>query len=235
MTQAAERRLKGKKGCGASDHSTDGKLPPAVQLEVDKAVRDGKVEVIDLTLDSDDEDDLGTRSRDGSAQEEGREGKRAKQEPLFLADSDDEDVKPFLPPVASTSKLAKPPRKLDSIVPPSSGTSTQPLVVNQKPPSTVDGPSTPTTWSCEICTFQNPLLFLACSICRAERSRTIPAQLANLAAKQEAAKEEKRLAQAKREKRDEGWSCTNCYAMTSHDFWCCVGCGEVKKDSSRSY
>lgn len=237
LAEAAERRAKGRKGCGGNDHATNGKLPAAVQLEVDKAVRDGKVEVIDLTIDSDDEeeyaiDSKGTRSRDGSAPEDEREVKKVKPE-LFLSESDEDDVKPFQQPQASTSNLAKPkaPPKLKSIVHPPPSAAVKRPAVDKKPPPPAPAALAPSTWSCEICTFQNPLLYLACSICQTVRPAKTLAQRSQ--AVDEKAQEEREKRQ-KREREEEGWKCSNCKTKTSHDFWCCSRCGEVKKDSSRA-
>jgi hypothetical protein len=108
---------------------------------------------------------------------------------------------------------------------------------NFGPPATTDD------WACQLCTFINPIQFLACDACGTERSQSVlVAAKANTTVKQQpqrlnrkpvSIKKEEDLgvkAEVKKKEKSLGWKCA-CGAFMEHRWWTCSACGRLKESS----
>ena len=123
--QAAEARQRAIKSCGGhADVGSDPKARDKVQQEVDKAVRDGHVEVIDLTWEDDDDepwlpvmpDEAKARDVKGHAKGAESEGeleivelkggisKRRKQDKVEILDDDLIIITPLVPSTSGSTR-----------------------------------------------------------------------------------------------------------------------------------
>ncbi|SGY79369.1 BQ5605_C008g05113 [Microbotryum silenes-dioicae] len=235
LAEAAERRAQANKACGA-DHSGDHHLPPAIQAEIDQAEADGTVHVVDLTLDSDGEDEDVPRAIGDLVPP------KVKQESDPNLSSDGIEILSVgvpskrQPPPPSNAASAKKTRSSSSTP---STTSQQPHGSRNRPASgartsssvSLASSSTSDSWTCPTCTYDNILPFLTCEMCVTERPHTSkPTMLfrPHWVAREAGAPDPSIL------DLDEGWICSTCTTMNQHAFWTCSSCGTVKKSSTRS-
>ncbi|GJN89671.1 hypothetical protein Rhopal_002658-T1 [Rhodotorula paludigena] len=208
LAEAAERRMNTKKTCGgddAHDHPSGSKkedLPRDVQDDIDRAERDSRSFVIDLTLDDSDEDDVdadepadrpASNAASSNRPQAGKREKRTSSSPELQV----------LPPAkraitasatASSSRAPAPTSR--SAQAPAPALSTPATSASASPPTTTAAAA---GWICSLCTYQNySPLALACEIRNVQ----------------------------------DGWACHACSMVNEHLFWSCGTCGTVKRSSA---
>lgn len=81
-------------------------------------------------------------------------------------------------------------------------------------------------WTCPSCTLHNPINFLACDACTAERPLLITAQIAVA---------ERRSVSASTSQKPtlqpDNWTCSQCTTVMEHKWWTCSTCGKMKESS----
>ncbi|GAA5977631.1 hypothetical protein JCM5350_002300 [Sporobolomyces pararoseus] len=254
LADAAERRLKAMKGCGGGDSEHDHTsgsaqrdLPRNVQEEIEKAEKDSKSFVIDLTTEDDDEpvqeeqfgEEEFTRSRgkkrviDLDEEEEDKKPdlkkEREESPDLIIVSSSASGSTKKQPPTASK------PRRLS----PAPTTSSSSQLHNSASLATTfesDG------WACPLCTYFNPSsLHLSCSICLSERPRpnqpstnsssSSSSSLPTAMTLKSISGTTKRVRMRPREWEEEFWMCHECGKEMEKMFWTCSNCGTVKLTS----
>ncbi|GAA5839321.1 hypothetical protein JCM3766R1_004799 [Sporobolomyces carnicolor] len=252
LADAAERRIKAKKGCGGEDGrhdhtsgSAQQDLPREVQDEIERAEQDSRRIVIDLTED----DDAGGCADNSFGEEEFRpSGQAAKRQATGAEQATaDRDEKPGLreesPDLIIVSSSAA------SI---SRGSAQR----NKKRPAESSPPPLPRPdldsgsrqpqdgWACELCTFFNPSsLHLSCSICLAERPRLASSSSLTASTSSSASTmpttmtlksitgTKKQVVMRPRNWEEEFWVCEQCGKEMEKMFWTCRDCGSVKSSS----
>ncbi|GAA5916390.1 uncharacterized protein JCM6883_000628 [Sporobolomyces salmoneus] len=256
LADAAERRLKALKGCGGQDGedaqhdhtsgSSQKDLPKEVQEEIERAEKDSRRVVIDLTQeDSDDEKE----EEFGSEEFKSTKGKRKAN----MEKNEEEDRKPDLtreesPDLiivssTSTSTTSQQPTKKKRPAPsspPSSSSNRRP------PPSTSTSSLSASTsqvssegWACELCTYFNPSsLHLSCSICLAERPSVASSSSSATTSTSSTMPSTMTLKSITGTKKqvvmrpsDEFWYCGYCGKEMEKMFWTCGDCGRMKESS----
>ncbi|SCV70863.1 BQ2448_3625 [Microbotryum intermedium] len=239
LAEAAERRAQANKACGA-DHSGDHHLPPAIQTEIDQAEADGSRHIIDLTLESDGEDDASPNVGDHVPS-------RVKKEADPDPSSDGIEILSVVgpskrQPPSSNAAPANKVKSLSSSTPSStsqqaSGSSTRRATTGARTSSsnpTTSSSSSMTSWTCPTCTYDNiSPLSLTCEMCATEKPHTNGVASFPQARTSQRAIDERAPGPSILEL-DEGWICSTCTTMNQHAFWTCSSCGMVKKSSRRS-
>ncbi|GAA5897121.1 hypothetical protein JCM6882_001798 [Rhodosporidiobolus microsporus] len=262
LADAAERRLRATKSCGGDDahqHPSGSRkedLPADVQADIDRAEKDSRRVVIDLTaLDSDEEGEavLAGPSTSGSG--------RVKAEPVddvpatkrkrtSAPSSDDVEVLPSGRSLSSASRLLNPPSRFTTplqrpssrsapTASSSSTTSSRPSSAAPRPSASSSRPSqtqplsrrlTPqAAWTCPTCTYANASPFsLACEVCLTER----PAGTIVVGADVGPSRGRTPVGGAGKVVKD-GWACESCSTRNEHVFWTCKVCGRMKRSSER--
>ncbi|GAA5894594.1 hypothetical protein JCM8208_006281 [Rhodotorula glutinis] len=254
LAEAAERRMRVKKTCGgddAHDHpsgSSKANLPPEVQDDINRAERDSRTVVLDLTEDSGDEDEpvvvvggpsgSSSSSRTRVKPEPDDDGRARSSSPeLEVLPAKRSAPRPSSAPkkrrraAASTSSAPRAPPSSRSTSATSSAAPTPrpaprparraaaPSASSSSSSSRARPAATSSAWPCALCTYLNPSpLALACAICLAER----PASTLPLAPPPPPRARDE----------DDGWECEVCSTVTGHVFWSCRECGTVKSSSA---
>lgn len=102
--------------------------------------------------------------------------------------------------------------------------------------------SSPSTWTCEICTLINPADYLSCAACTIERpnpplpsSSTSNSELTSKPKfRADAYTNLRRFEQETQQKtqtRPMGWTCHGCGTFMESEWWTCAGCGRMKERS----
>lgn len=224
--------MNAKKTCGgddAHDHPSGSKkedLPRDVQDDIDRAERDSRSFVIDLTLDDSDEDDVdadepaGRPASNAASSSRPQAGKREKR----TSSSPELQV---LPPAkraitasATASSSRAPALTSRSAQAPAPALSTPATSASASPPTTTAAAA---GWICSLCTYQNySPLALACEMCLTERPS--PARLPSPPPPRLPGRLGSRNVQ-------DGWACHACSMVNEHLFWSCGTCGTVKRSS----
>lgn len=102
---------------------------------------------------------------------------------------------------------------------PAAASSSRPVAAKDPSPEPYMG-----GWTCSICTLHNPINFLACDACTAERPVEITNQLAKMNLKQDSSAQPK-VARA------EVWTCSKCSTVMGNKWWTCSMCGNMKESS----
>ncbi|GAA5863059.1 hypothetical protein JCM1840_002457 [Sporobolomyces johnsonii] len=233
LAEAAERRLKAKKGCGGDDshnHTSGSKkedLPPEVQAEIDRAEADSRHIVLDLTASSSENDDAAS---DGEVEvtfpkASSSRIKTEEQEPKkrpFTRNSSSPDLEILSSKRTAFSRSSKPS---------SSSSTAQPPPPKRASRRRSQSPRRPKpAWTCPLCTFANlSALSLACEMCLSERPpETVVQGVAGLRKRADA-----RGGGGYSKGPEDGWACHTCARVNSHTFWTCAECGTVKLSSAR--
>ncbi|GAA5955813.1 hypothetical protein JCM21900_001722 [Sporobolomyces salmonicolor] len=229
LAEAAERRLKVKKGCGGDDshnHPSGSKkedLPPEVQAEIDRADADSRHIVLDLTAASSEDEDAAS---DGDVEvtfpkASSSRTKIEEQEPKkrpFTHDSSGPELEILSSRRAASFRSSNPSSSASTANPPPSKRASR---RRSRPPRRPKP-----AWTCPLCTFANlSALSLACEMCFSERSpETVVRGVAGLRA---------RTGGGYSNGPDDGWACHTCARVNSHTFWTCTGCGTMKLSSAK--
>jgi len=209
--QAAERRLKARKACGGDDDhshpsgSTQQDLPPEIQQEIERAEKDSKSYIIDLT-----QDDLDDEQEFGQEEFVTKKGKGKGKVKVEREESPDLIIVSSSTTSTSSTSNFKPFTSL-----------TKPT--KRPPPSPAPATTSPEGWICPLCTFHNPSLHLSCTICLSERP-TPPVST-----------KKKKLDDSRKERRQEekedSWLCHVCAREMEGCWWTCRDCGTMKLTS----
>lgn len=114
----------------------------------------------------------------------------------------------------------------------SSRAGTMPAPLKPQTPNPIQAPDPPspvpsaTGWTCPFCTLHNPIGFLACDACTAERPEEITAQIADA--------ERKRSSVSTTRKpglHAQTWACSRCTTVMEQTWWTCSTCGKMKDSS----
>ncbi|PBP21000.1 zinc ion binding protein [Diplocarpon rosae] len=122
-----------------------------------------------------------------------------------------------------------PSKKLNSI-PPKNGTT--PASPKPHPSAPVHSPDQllpdpfATGWTCPFCTLHNPINFLACDACTAERPEEITVQIADADRRRTAISTTQKL-----EFPAQIWTCSKCTTVMEQKWWTCSTCGKMKDSS----
>lgn len=230
--------MRAKKMCGgddAHDHPSGSKkanLPADVQEDIDRAERDSRTVVLDLTEEDSDDDEIvvvgpsnGARVKpdpDAHAEEGARSSSpelevlpaKAKRSapPSSLPPAKRGPLRPRSPTAPASSALRA---GLSAVGHGASAASTSARQRTSPPAASAAAPARANTagWTCPLCTYVNlSPLSLACEVCLAERPpSTLPVALAPA---------------------PDGWACHACTTVNGHVFWSCKACGTVKRSSA---
>ncbi|KAI9720408.1 MAG: hypothetical protein M1812_002914 [Candelaria pacifica] len=99
--------------------------------------------------------------------------------------------------------------------------------------------STPirTTWTCSICTLENPLNYLCCDACTTERPESITAEISSIEhpSNSRSSGSQSRLGTSRQPSKAAtkplGWSCHQCGTFMGSQWWTCSSCGTMKLSS----
>ncbi|KAK0319157.1 hypothetical protein LTR54_013338 [Friedmanniomyces endolithicus] len=103
-------------------------------------------------------------------------------------------------------------------------------------------PCNPDEWTCDVCTYINPMQYLACDACATERPQSVAAA-SWVTGRSRAAGRPNAVAAATRNPRWAtprpaaaqperlGWNCGSCGAWMEHKWWTCSACGLMKSES----
>lgn len=252
--------MKARKGCGGGDTDHDHTsgsaqrdLPRDVQEEIERADKDSRSVVIDLTQDdSDQEDEKGMFGNEEFVRKGGKKrmidvdnegGEEDKKPDLRREESPDlvivSSTSNTTTTTGNSSKKKRSPSNLSATS--SKRRPPPPSASSASSSSTSTDLFSPGGWSCPLCTYNNPRLHLCCSICHSERPR-IP-EIANStsststssSASLPTAMTLKSITGTKKEvvmsRDDEYWICYECGEETEKMFWTCKSCGKVKTTS----
>lgn len=144
-------------------------------------------------------------------------------------------------PSGSVSKGDAPhdPIELDGsqVVPvPSPTPSPTPPTPSNKPPASTSTARPPkTTWTCSICTLENPLNYLCCDACGTERSEDVSARIAvnndRKASKPTSSGRQDRVSSGTSRTPAAIWTCHRCHTVMESQWWTCSNCGTMKLSS----
>ncbi|GAA5948816.1 hypothetical protein JCM10213_008693 [Rhodosporidiobolus nylandii] len=266
LADAAERRLGALRICGGNDapnHPSGSKkedLPPEVQAEIDRAEKDSRKVVIDLTLLDSDEEDVpiaGPSSGRRVKQEKDDELPAAKRQRASSASSDDEVV--VLPPTRFTTSAA--PRPASATAASSSAIAAISRSTASRPPrpsarsaapaappssattSTAASRSASTSSSKPLTRTATPQPSWLCAACTYGNLSPLslacevcgterPAGTVVLGTELLPSGSGSGRREGKKEETDK-WTCEACSTRNEHLFWTCGTCGRVKKSSER--
>ncbi|KAK1036237.1 hypothetical protein LTS16_013942 [Friedmanniomyces endolithicus] len=107
----------------------------------------------------------------------------------------------------------------------------------------ISDPFNPDEWTCDVCTYINPMQYLACDACATERPQSAMAAASSGTGRSRAAGRPNAIAAATRTPRWAaprpaaaqperlGWNCGSCGAWMEHKWWTCSACGLMKSES----
>ncbi|GAA5854077.1 hypothetical protein JCM9279_004374 [Rhodotorula babjevae] len=256
LADAAERRQRAKKTCGgddAHDHpsgSSKADLPPEVQDDINRAERDSRTVVLDLTEDSGDEDDAlivvagpsGSSSRTRVKPDpDGPDPQRSSSPELEVLPAKRSADRPSSPPnkrrapsaaAARTSSGSRAPSSsatasTASLAPPARGHDA-PRARCTAAPAASTSSAAPRAASTSTSTSNSSAW--PCALC----TYLNPSALSLTCAMCLTARPSSTLPPARRARvaEDDGWECHACSTVNGHVFWSCSTCGTVKTSSA---
>ncbi|GAA5927428.1 uncharacterized protein JCM15063_005896 [Sporobolomyces koalae] len=252
LADAAEKRLRAKKGCGGREGtgnlqeepggskgeggSIQSDLPRDVQQAIEAADKDSKrFNMIDLTFEEDDSDieDVYVPERlsdNHATTEKGAVKQEADGPSINSRDNSPDLIIVSETPCSSTSTNA------------TTSCSRSPARTKKRALSTRSNEAAEARgWQCSTCTYMNPSsLHLACSICLA--LRPLPAttkdqgdgsagKVVKKILRSVTGTEKEIVVKDPRAEREDGWVCPRCERWMETMFWTCRDCGAVKLSS----
>lgn len=226
-SQAAERRQRDAKACGHSDEHE--KLPAELQAEVDRSAAESRSVMIDLTKDSDDEEDYYPQAGPSGARSSGQQ--------------EAGDVKPDIGGGGGRSsspelEIHPPPPRVPAKRPPPPATASSgnkaPSLPRARPPPRPKPAAAAAAWTCPTCTFDNAsALSLACECCLTQRPEEVTVALGSSSTSKSAAGGRGGGGGGGGFVLEEGWACESCSTLNEDLFWTCRVCARVKSSSVR--